>query len=84
MFHILCPLQTQENLRFSGIFREDKMGTMTRNGLMKQPVSSLHSQYKIKQKQSLLTISKVDLNNRLKVDIHLYNAAYNSNCRNKL
>ena len=47
------------------------MGTMTRNGLMKQPVSSLHSQYKIKQKQSLLTISKVDLNNRLKVDIHL-------------
>ena len=32
---ILCPMKTRENQRFSGVFRGYKMGTLARNGLIK-------------------------------------------------
>ena len=43
MFHILCPLETQENFRFSGIFRGYEMGTMTRHGLTGRILREFHT-----------------------------------------
>ena len=39
---ILYPLKTSENQRFSGVFRDYKMGTLARNGLMSGICLSLH------------------------------------------
>ena len=39
---ILYPLETPENLWFSGVFRGYKMGTLARNGLISE-LKSFHS-----------------------------------------